>query len=371
MHLEAPIFAPTSNNDTSISPTESVMRQTSATPSNYFECSPNTSLIEVAKVIEECIRAGLELNVDGIDRVYVYELCTRTATNPSTGIGFNVIISSCVGCEEAATMKICTALESIIADGSLANDINNASKGEIQATISAGVQSTYDVLTDSQPSVSISSSPSYGSSRSSSTYGPSLNPMINDTESPSHKRSPAPSQIASLQSPTPPVESQMPSKGTYITDNPTTKADLTPSPAPIISAPIISANNSTDTTAAPSPAVSNETVTKSAFYPDWYGNNLGCLSDGNPPEWITANPSYYMSDKLEVCCIKVYQWNCNSCAGLNVGTGKWYMKYSTGKCVKDCEGGSECGGNAEAWYNLWESKLTCCLKKTWWDVLNC
>jgi hypothetical protein len=110
---------------------------------------------------------------------------------------------------------------------------------------------------------------------------------------------------------------------------------------PLSPDPTISANNSTDATTAPSPAVSNETVAKSAFYPDWYGDNLGCLNDGNPPEWIMANPSYYMSDKLEVCCIKFYQWNYNSCAGLNVGTGKWYMKYSTGKCVKDCEGGSE------------------------------
>ena len=45
------------------------------------------------------------------------------------------------------------------------------------------------------------------------------------------------------------------------------------------------------------------------------------------------------------------------------GTGKWYVKYDEGTCVKDCTGAFESGGIAESWQELFKDKNTCCEKK--------
>jgi hypothetical protein len=375
---QPPIFAPTSNNHPSNSPTDSVASQTSAPASISvrvqsrvewdFECSPDTSLIEVAKVIEESIRDGLEQKVHGLNRVFVYELCSRAATNPTTEIGFNTIISSCAGYEAAATIEIRTALESIIGNGILASSIARASNGEIQTIISAGVKSTYEVIAGSQ------AGPPSESSRSPSIQSNSI------TQSPSTAQTP----LTPATTPSPEASDEVVAKSPYYPDwlGDDTCVNDGSAPDYMVNNPTTWLHDTLESCCSKNYSwklaeCKNGGTTllsgsgSKLYYPDWYGDNLGCISDENAPDWVIANPSYYMSDKLEVCCNNFYQWNYNFCAGVIVGTGKWYMKYSTGKCVKDCEGGTDCGGNAEAWDNLWDSKLTCCLKQKWWDVLNC
>lgn len=80
------------------------------------------------------------------------------------------------------------------------------------------------------------------------------------------------------------------------------------------------------------------------------------------------------SELISFCFLplfKHYHWNYDVCVGARPGTGKWYMDYATGKCVRDCDGGDKCGGYAEDWEYLYDLKLTCCLQRKWWDILNC
>ena len=351
-NVDIPITSPPdsvlSSTSTSVFTTD-IAIQVGSTMEWDFVCSPDTPLVDVAQVVEASIRCNLEQIVGGINHVFVYELCAQTDAIHMTSIRFNTIMSpSCTGCEEATANEIREALERIAIDGSLAGDIERLSKGAIRAEFGRRATSTYHSATNS--------------------------PLTPNT-------TPNPSSIA-IQSPTPPTSA--PTRGNEPVTNPTAISTLAPSPAPDTtsappfkgsSAPISTTLPPTETVSnatTPNTSVSNETDdADAAFYPDWHGENTGCLNDGNQPDWVTANALYYISDTLEECCIKFYQWNYVECTGLKPGTGKWYMQYSTGKCVKDCEDQTDCGGYAADWDNLWDSKMTCCLKQKWWDVTNC
>jgi hypothetical protein len=109
------------------------------------------------------------------------------------------------------------------------------------------------------------------------------------------------------------------------------------------------------------------------FYPDWAGDNEGCLQDSG----TTLAPAYmaqfgtWFSETLDACCERHYKWNLPACKveGL-VGTNKWYVDYDSSKCIQDCVG-SNCGGLANGWDIKFESKDECCEKRMWWDVDTC
>lgn len=52
-----------------------------------------------------------------------------------------------------------------------------------------------------------------------------------------------------------------------------------------------------------------------AYYPSWTGEIRGCLNDGNMPQLMLDNPSFFIFETEEVCCEKNFQWdpNQNSC----------------------------------------------------------
>lgn len=334
--------------------TSDISFRVSSTMEWDFVCSPDTSLVHVAQVVEASIRCNLEQIVGGINRIVVYELCTQVEAVHMTSIRFNAIISpSCTKCEEAAAAnEVIKALERIAIDGSLADDIEKLSKGEIKAVFSSKAISTYDSLTNSPVPVS---SPSLSVSRSPT-------PLMHENTQYSASNltiAPTPSAIQSPISPT--VVPTSPSAG-----GSAPPSLSSPAPSPADSKTTLSPTG----TSSYATTMSNESEAEAAFYPDWHGDNVGCLNDGNQPDWVMTNSLYYISNTLEECCIKFYQWNMIECTG-SKGTGKWFMQYSTGKCVKDCEYQSDCGGYAAAWDDLWDSKLTCCLKKKWWDVMNC
>ena len=56
----------------------------------------------------------------------------------------------------------------------------------------------------------------------------------------------------------------------------------------------------------------------------------------------------------------------------DAGTSKWYVFYSGGsqKCVQDCKSGGECGGLANSWDELYDSKTECCKEKDQWTPLK-
>ena len=80
------------------------------------------------------------------------------------------------------------------------------------------------------------------------------------------------------------------------------------------------------------------------------------------------SPTWYLSSTLKECCERHFHWALKDCMGTQVvGTGKWYVKYEAETCVQDCTGGSNCGGIAESWDEVFDSKIACCDAKMWYN----
>lgn len=108
------------------------------------------------------------------------------------------------------------------------------------------------------------------------------------------------------------------------------------------------------------------------YYPDWEGDNQGCIIDANTtlaPEYMISNPTAWMFDTIDACCLKYYSWNRAACAGSSSDAGSklWYMDWYAGKCVKDCVGASGCGGLAAGWDSLFGTRSECCKAKNSWN----
>ncbi len=55
-----------------------------------------------------------------------------------------------------------------------------------------------------------------------------------------------------------------------------------------------------------------------------------------------------------------------SSPAVEYSTAKWYVKFSANTCVQDCYGASPCGGYAETWDELYDSKAHCCDERLFW-----
>eukprot|EP00956_Cyclotella_meneghiniana_P004011 scaffold4865_cov83-Cyclotella_meneghiniana.AAC.9 len=108
------------------------------------------------------------------------------------------------------------------------------------------------------------------------------------------------------------------------------------------------------------------------YYPDWSGDNEGCLNDGNEPAYMAQYSTLWMHATLESCCEEHYSWNLYSCLGTSVsaGSSKWYMDWNGSKCVQDCTGASPCGGLAETWDTLYDSQDICCEDISLFDAFS-
>jgi hypothetical protein len=113
-----------------------------------------------------------------------------------------------------------------------------------------------------------------------------------------------------------------------------------------------------------------ETLTSGLYFPDWEGTNTGCLNDGTQPDYMSKNPDMWMHATLAECCDENYSWDLSTCLGgaAATGTSKWFMDYDANKCVQDCVGASPCGGLAESWDLLYDSQSSCCDERNWWNA---
>ena len=79
-------------------------------------------------------------------------------------------------------------------------------------------------------------------------------------------------------------------------------------------------------------------------------------------------------DTAEECCKEKMSWVAlDKCVALatgapltQLGSDKYYVK--NGECVKDCDSGNggDCGGLAEIWDHLSDSKSICCSTFLWY-----
>jgi len=104
------------------------------------------------------------------------------------------------------------------------------------------------------------------------------------------------------------------------------------------------------------------------YFPDWE-NNSGTCVQGEAPLYMQLNPEVWLYDSLEGCCNRYYGgFNLKGCLNNN-GSGMWYVSYSLGKCVTDCEEGQggPCGGLARSITDdLFADPRSCCVAKLPW-----
>ena len=123
------------------------------------------------------------------------------------------------------------------------------------------------------------------------------------------------------------------------------------------------------------------------YFPDWEGNNQGCLIDSTAtpaPEYMTAGHASdehtYLYDTLDECCEHHYPYAEEECMGVGgsttAGTNQWYIDWTELTCVKDCIVSSsdpDCGGLADTFgkSNLHDDKRTCCSTHMSYDFRSC
>lgn len=114
---------------------------------------------------------------------------------------------------------------------------------------------------------------------------------------------------------------------------------------------------------------SDDTLHTAKFYPD-QGKNIckqdcptanGGLCAGTP-----SDLSIPMYTDVSSCCTSSVGWasknTCEQIPASESGTEEYYIKWSVGKCVKNCDKslGGDCGGLAETWDITYGSQSTCC-----------
>jgi len=95
---------------------------------------------------------------------------------------------------------------------------------------------------------------------------------------------------------------------TPITPSTSTISNTPPSNTDVVSSP---------TTSVSSPATS--TTADEVWYPNWTGDNRGCLNDGNMPQLMLDNQDFFIFDTLAECCEKNFAWDPNptNCLGID------------------------------------------------------
>ena len=100
------------------------------------------------------------------------------------------------------------------------------------------------------------------------------------------------------------------------------------------------------------------------YYAAWESGDEVCKNDGGAPEYMIENDAVWLFDDLDTCCETFFNYNLAECKrqGYRVGTNEWWIDWNTFKCVKDCEGGTDCGGFADFYgqNNLYPTKEKCC-----------
>jgi hypothetical protein len=63
------------------------------------------------------------------------------------------------------------------------------------------------------------------------------------------------------------------------------------------------------------------------FYPDWLGDDT-CKNDGAAPTYMALDPAMWLHDTLSECCAKNYSWKMKECMGSSTSSGLYYPDWS-------------------------------------------
>ena len=121
------------------------------------------------------------------------------------------------------------------------------------------------------------------------------------------------------------------------------------------------------------------------YYPDWGGQNIGCLNDGNEPDYMISNPTGYMFSTLDDCCSNHYYWMHDTCmasgGGTGTGTGSGTIATSApsglyypdwlvdNTCKNDGNEPEYMSSNTAAWMH--STLESCCKKNFNWNLDVC
>jgi hypothetical protein len=108
--------------------------------------------------------------------------------------------------------------------------------------------------------------------------------------------------------------------------------------------------------------ITEETSSHTSWYPDWEGNNKGCIQDGSAPFYMIRQPGNYLFNTKKDCCQKHYSWNYAECVGEeDADSGeKWYVDWTSGDdtCKNDGKAPKYMTQQAPLW--LFELQEDCC-----------
>ena len=109
-----------------------------------------------------------------------------------------------------------------------------------------------------------------------------------------------------------------------------------------------------------------------------FAHSLSLYTSGREPDYMALNSASWRHLTQEECCEGNFSWDLAACLGGSdpnaVATNEWYMYmvWESFKCKQDCVGtGPSCGGRAESWDQLFETRAACCAEKAAWDPTDC
>lgn len=111
------------------------------------------------------------------------------------------------------------------------------------------------------------------------------------------------------------------------------------------------------------------------YYPDWQGDNDGCLDNGQEPLYMLQNKDYFLSNSLQECCEKFYSWDLYTCTGTPpvLTNGEYYPDWENGGGEDDCtkEGEIPLYMLSNQKYYLSPTLEECCEKHFNWRKNDC
>lgn len=111
------------------------------------------------------------------------------------------------------------------------------------------------------------------------------------------------------------------------------------------------------------------------WYPDWNGDNKGCIQDGEEPDYMKVSPESFLFETKEECCDAHFSWGFSVCMGTKfVSSMKFFPDFDGANegCLAD-EGSTvapEWMRSMSEWM-LFDTVEECCDRHYSWSKAAC